>query len=578
MKRCIVCGNIGSDGDTVCSVCGNPFVEMEDAPVEEAPEDSLEEMEEQLKEMWAKVQGEGSSSVQKGTAEPELTVITEEAPVSGAEEAPEAAARDSVDVETLMKAAAEKTAEADRLPEEAEPSENPQEAEPSEKPEEAESSEKPEEAGASEKPQEAQTAGMAQEAELSQKPQGSEPVGTAQEAKEEEIQTAKRAAAHRKKGGPQIYGQESMAEYSGAQGVIRRDVQGGHTTAERGTGAGTASGRSASRPPRRPASTPMKETVPVQSAEASSQGNTPANVQSNLKNGTKPAAQPQRMGVPPYPQPAQAGQGNGQHGGKHSGTARRIMEAAQDAIASPLLILITLLQTAYFVSSVAAIFLRQLNYEQAVKLLALLPLPSQISGYTSLLQAAMAQLDSGALILNLVIRIPDLLFCIALWALCITVRSAGDKMSGAGFLFMKIAVILNMIAACAVLLVVLVVFVTFVIAAWNTGTTSLITLAVVLLVLAIIVTMAVLMYFFCYLSTIKTVRKNAVNGERYGSVSVYVAVVKMIVALTAIISLLSGIVNSEITGIITGVGQLGFMILFGIWILKYRSTLSEYAD
>ncbi|MCD7715682.1 MAG: hypothetical protein LUI39_04420 [Lachnospiraceae bacterium] len=545
MKRCIVCGNIGSDDSTVCSVCGNPFVETDVAPEEDVPDDSLERMEEQLKEMWAKVQGEGPSAAQGKAAEPEdssedaADAVSDPNADAGKDSEPQEgmSVRESVNVEKLMKAVAEKTAA-----------------------------------------EENQTKEAAETSQESGKAKTTQETGSAETQKETgtpDAQTAQRMVSRRKKGGPQIYGQESMEEYSGAQGVLRRDVQGGHAVNEGRTDAGETSGRLASRPPRRPAPASVTEDMAVQNtpADMSAHGNTPAKAQNTPENGAKPVPQ-QRMSAQPYPQPSQGTL----HGGKHTGMARRIMEAARDALSSPLLIVVALLQTVYFASSVAAIFLRQLNYGQAAKLLALLPLPSQISGYTSLLQAAMAQLDSGALILNLVIRIPDLLFCIALWALCITARSSKEKMSGAGFLFMRISVILNMIAACAVLLVVLVVFVTFVIAAWNAGTTNLITLAVVLLVLAIVVTMAVLMYFFCYLATIKTIRKNAVNGERYGSASVYVALVKMVTALTAIISLLSGIVNYEITGITSGAGQLGFMILFGVWILKYRSTLREYAE
>ncbi len=584
MKRCIVCGNIGNDDSMICSECGNAFVEMDDdMPQGDAPEDSLEKMEEQLKEMWARVQSEDSSApaAQEASKEPELTVISDEpaeqeideeaadgvmetaagenaeaedqmkaaaggiaeaetqmkaaaGEIAEAEAQRETAARTSVDMDALMKAAADKTA--DR------------------------------ESGAEEIAGQAAAASPKAAAEVA--PEGQQTT---------QAPRAARTQPRRTKGGPQIYGQESMAEYNGAQGVIRRDVQGGRTAALNRTEAGNSSdsGRTVSRPPRRPAPSPMEENVGVQNISAEKTGNAAASVQEPQGNQARPVTAGKR---PVAPQSPQGGQSHGPHSGKHAGAARRIMEAAQDALSSPLLIVIALLQTVYFVSAVAAIFLRQLNYGQTAKLLALLPLPSQISGYASMLQAALAQLDSGALVLNLVIRVPDLLFCIALWTLCITVRSAGEKMSGSGFLLMKISAILNMIASCAVFLLVLVVCVTFVIAAWNAGTTSLITIAVVLLVLAIIVTMAVIMYFFCYLSTIKTIRKNAVSGERYGNVSTYVAIVKMVVALTAVISILSGIVNLEITGITTGVGQLGWMILFGIWILKYKSTLSEYED
>ncbi len=584
MKRCIVCGNIGSDDSTICSECGNAFVEMDDALESDAPEDSLEKMEEQLKEMWAKVQGEDDSfAAQEAAGEPDLTVISEE-PVTIENRAEGNGAASVLDSQRES-GHNQETGEAEPVEQKAVPAESSKSAD-TQKAADIEASKQ----AAAQKPVDVDTLMKAAAKKTADgEPQMEEPAKKAAPASQSAAsgaassgqQSAQRPAHPRRtKGGPQIYGQEAMAEYSGAQGVIRRDVQGGHTSAGVQTGSGEAgrSGRSASRPPRRTVPTSAEEAVDMQNIQAEATGSSPANAQDTRKNAAKPAPQTQRAAAPPYSQPPMGSQGYGQHGSKPSGTARRIMEAARDALSSPLMILIALFQTVYFVSSVAAIFLRQLNYEQGAKLLALLPLPSQISGYTTMLQAAMAQLDSGALILNLVIRVPDLLLCIALWVLCITVRNAGEKMSGVGFLFMRIAVILNMIAACAALLVVLVVFVVFVIAAWNSGTTSLITLAVAALVLAIVVTMAVLMYFFCYLATIKTVRKNAVSGERYGSVSTYVAVVKMVVALTAIISILSGIVNLEITGITTGAGQLGWMILFGIWILKYKSTLSEYED
>ncbi|MCC8137862.1 MAG: hypothetical protein LIO76_07325 [Clostridiales bacterium] len=573
MKRCIVCGNIGSDDSTICSECGNLYVEMDDGPESGTQEDSVEKMEEQLKEMWAKVREEEVSSSRKQAAEPELTVISED--TAAQEEETEAESHKPVEVETLMKAAAEKTAEEktaegdDHAGEPAQtaaagasaPSENPAKPDLRE-----DKSPEPE-------PQKADEA----KGQIS----GEENPQEAEQSTQQSAQRAARSRTRRTKSGPQIYGQDSMAQYSGAQGVIRRDVQGGHVTDKEQIGG--ESGRSASRPPRRPASVPAESDITVQdtSAEVPSDipaaaQDVPANAQSMQGNGSRPAPQVQRMNVPPYQQSPQGYSGSGHQGSKHSGTAHRIMLAAQDALSSPLLLVIALLQTVYFVSAAAAVFMRQLNYEQFAKLLTLLPFPSQISGYVTMFQAAMAQLDSGAPVLNLVIRVPDLLLCVSLWTLWITARNADEKMPGTGFLFMKITAILNMVASCLVLLLVLVVCVIFVIAAWNAGTTSLITIAVVTLAVAIILTLAVIMYFFCWLATIKTIQKNAVNGERYGNASVYVAAVKMVIALTAIVSILSGIVNLEITGILTGIGQLGWMILFGVWILKYRSTLREY--
>ena len=30
MKRCIICGNLGDDNSTVCEVCGNPYMDLDD--------------------------------------------------------------------------------------------------------------------------------------------------------------------------------------------------------------------------------------------------------------------------------------------------------------------------------------------------------------------------------------------------------------------------------------------------------------------------------------------------------------------------------------------------------------------
>ena len=31
MKRCIICGNVGSDDSTVCEVCGNPYLDIRES-------------------------------------------------------------------------------------------------------------------------------------------------------------------------------------------------------------------------------------------------------------------------------------------------------------------------------------------------------------------------------------------------------------------------------------------------------------------------------------------------------------------------------------------------------------------
>ena len=133
--------------------------------------------------------------------------------------------------------------------------------------------------------------------------------------------------------------------------------------------------------------------------------------------------------------------------------------------------------------------------------------------------------------------------------------------------------IIGMIGACLALLGGLIISVAIVVSAWVAGTKSVIAVSVIVLILLIVVTMLVVMYYFSYLATLKTFRKNA-NGEVYGTASGYVAVIHIIAGLLGIISLLSGIVNAEIGTIISAAGQIGWMVLFGVWIFQYRTKLS----
>jgi hypothetical protein len=133
-----------------------------------------------------------------------------------------------------------------------------------------------------------------------------------------------------------------------------------------------------------------------------------------------------------------------------------------------------------------------------------------------------------------------------------------------------------MIASCLVMLAVLVVAVAVVIASWVSGSTSVIVMSVVVLVLVIAVVMMVIMYYFCYLATLTTCRRNSDEGESYGSVSSYVALVHILLAVFSVINLLSGIVNSEIANIIGSVGAIGWMLLFALWIFLYRGKMDKF--
>ena len=54
MKRCIICGNLGDDNSTVCEVCGNPYMDLDDdAPDRmEAGDDPVTEPEPDISEDW----------------------------------------------------------------------------------------------------------------------------------------------------------------------------------------------------------------------------------------------------------------------------------------------------------------------------------------------------------------------------------------------------------------------------------------------------------------------------------------------------------------------------------------------
>lgn len=257
---------------------------------------------------------------------------------------------------------------------------------------------------------------------------------------------------------------------------------------------------------------------------------------------------------------------------------RSVMEIARKAMRSPLFFLIVLLNTVSVAASIAAIFLNELNYSQAVRLLNDANLPQQVSGYvssaTKLLQN-LQNLDTGTIIANIALHIPSILFCLGLWLIFIAALRAKENMSGVGFGFAKAAVIIRMVVACVVMLAVLIVTVTVVVAAWVSKEQPVIIMAVVMLVVTIIIVMMIIMYYFAYLGTLKTCRVNGNTGESYGRLSAYLAVLLIILALPEIVGLLSGIVNMEISNIVGSVAKMGWMILLAVWIFLYRGRMSE---
>lgn len=374
------------------------------------------------------------------------------------------------------------------------------------------------------------------------------------------------------KSGPHIYGQEdggiNAQEYA-RQGTVRKTVQGGSSTASDRT----AEKRQGSYQQPRQGVRPQGQAV--------RQGN-PSNIRP-MRQGSPAPGQPVRQGGQMQGQPMR--QGSPAPGMMNRPAApvsglpsRQVMTAARGMLSSPVFLGITVLYTVYFICSIAAIFLGQMNYSQVIRLIQGIDFPGQVSGYISTVTAILSMLDSGALLANLALHVPSLLFCIGLWAVYAAAHRAEGEMSGAGFVFLKAMVIINMIVACVVMTLALILMVAVVIASWISGTVPIIVISTIVLVLAMTVVMMIIMYYFCYLATIKTCRLNSTAGESYGRVSAYVAVIHIILALSAVVNLLSGIVNSEIANIVGSVGSIGWMVLFAVWIFMYRGKMEEYEE
>lgn len=461
MKRCIICGNVDDDNSTVCSTCGNPYVDMSGRTV------GAEESAEQSETEAAPEEAEAAGAEQSGTEE------ARQEDAAGLEQS-EAEAQQQAEEELQQS--------------------------------EAESRQ------AGEDSQQGETAG-AEQAE-----------GQHAEAVD---QMSGGRAPRRTRSGPQIYGQaegpNGNPELYASQGMIRRDVP------PRSAGSGRPAGQ---------------------------MGQMPA-------GAGRPAGQ---MGQMP--------QGAGRPAGQDP-LARRVIETARKALKSPLFFLIVLLNTLYVASSIAAIFMDELNYSQIVRLLNESNLPQQASGYVSSATTLLQKLDSGMIVANIMLHIPSILFCLGLWLIFITALAAKERMSGVGFGFAKAAVIIRMIVACIVMLAALVITVTVVVAAWVSGEKSVITMAIIMLVITIIIVMMIIMYYFAYLGTLKTCRVNANTGERYGKLSGYLAVLLIIMSLPGIVGLLSGIVNMEISNIVGSIAKMGWMLLFAVWIFLYRGRMSE---
>ena len=507
MKRCIICGNLGDDNSTVCEVCGNPYMDLDDdAPDRmEAGDDPVTEPEPDISEDW----------------EPE-----QEAPV-----AEEVEAQDEI-------------SEAEEIEEEPEQ----QAIAPKEEPEQQTMA--PEE--------EPEQQAMAPEEEPEQ---GTVPALKAKQT----VQTARPRTAgnngHRMKSGPQIYGQmagQGATDQMQPDGMLRRTMNGNDRPANHHPTAGVRRPIAGQGRPMNGQGQPMQGR-PMNSLGQPSQGR-PMNSQG------QPMMQNRPMSAPQYDMPSMGFRNT------------KIQEMSKKSFQSPIFLLVALLQTVYLAGSIAAIFMKQLNFSQVMRLITGISMPTQITGYMDQLLKLMAKLDTGAVLANLAIRIPDILMCLGLWMIVFAARSKKTEMPGVGFTFLKIVVIIGLIKSCVLMLAGLVISVALVVSAWVSGVQTMIVAAVVTLVIMIVLTMLVVMYYFSYLAMLRTFRTNTQKGESYGAASGYVAVVYILMGLFGIIGLLSGIVNGEISGIVGSAGRIGWMLLMAFWIFGYRSTLGEIED
>lgn len=599
MKRCIICGHVGSDDSTVCEVCGNPYLDIRESDYSTEEDEQMDDADVVYEEDAAAVE----DTYKAGNDE------QEDADTDFVQET----AKESTQTENVN--AEDHTAEAEYEPLDAFEASEEEDLAYVPQPK----ADEPDDAGLYEVPR------MQDAPEEEAVPNPDAETGT------------KQAAPLR--GEPHIYGQGD-ADRSGKQrmtsGAIRREMgrayEGSRADAPARGAARPAdvrkpaqmSGRAqrAGRPEGRNAAEQARpEDMAGMQRRQSEAGNGRRPMQAGTGNdGRAPQAMAGSAGRPMQAangrRPVQAngaeyvrgaaGSLNGGQGAPNRGpaavrpvnvqggpvnmqnrpagayvnaarpvnyAAQRLAMTARGVLKSPLLILVALLQTVYLAGAVMAVFLKQVDFSQAARLLSNVNFPAQMAGYMNSVLNVISRLGSGAIVANLIPRIPELLLCLGLWMTVIAARTKKEKMSGTGLGLWKAYVIIGMIGTCLALLGGLIISVAIVVSAWVAGTKSVIAVSVIVLILLIVVTMLVVMYYFSYLATLKTFRKNA-NGEVYGTASGYVAVIHIIAGLLGIISLLSGIVNAEIGTIISAAGQIGWMVLFGVWIFQYRTKLS----
>ena len=290
------------------------------------------------------------------------------------------------------------------------------------------------------------------------------------------------------------------------------------------------------------------------------QGRTPydQNVQGRAPQGRTPYA------------PAQARPNNGMM--RQGGYGQRLMIESRKALHSPLFLLITFLYTAAIAASAVSAVMQNLNFSHILQMLISVDAPGELMTYANKVVELLSRFDSGAVIIVLVSRIPDVFLCLGLWIAYLTSGKRRRKMPGAGFLFARIGLVLKLIAGCVLMLVCLLLAVTFAVSAWVSGIRATEVASVIFLAAMIVLTMIIVMYFFCCLHTVKVCECNMVRGESEGRASAYAAVLTILASLLSVLVLLYSVVNMEIVGIISAACSMVWMILMGIWMLGYRKV------
>ncbi len=109
MKRCIICGNVDDDNSTVCSMCGNPYVDMSrPGPESEKTTDPAAESSEATEpEETVKEQSEAEAPQESAPKQPEAEVSQESAAEQPEAEVPQESAAEQPEAEVPQESVAE---------------------------------------------------------------------------------------------------------------------------------------------------------------------------------------------------------------------------------------------------------------------------------------------------------------------------------------------------------------------------------------------------------------------------------------------------------------------------------------